>query len=144
MKTVVCGIGNRLRGDDAFGPLVVDALESQNKEILLLDCGSAPENFIGKVMQALPEQIILVDAFEMNQKPGVLREISDSEVNDTAYSTHNAPLSMFVKSLENIGSKITILGFQPKTTAFGSEISPETKNAVERAKTMIKKIIIQS
>ena len=142
MKIVVCGIGNRLRGDDAFGPLVIDALKRYNKDVLLLDCGNAPENFIGKLIQAAPKHIIIVDAFQMNQKPGVFREIYSEELHDTAYSTHSAPLSMFVKALEKIGSKITILGLQPKTTAFGSKICPETKKAVERAKTMIE-IIIQ-
>ncbi len=141
MKTVVCGIGNRLRGDDAFGPLVVDALESQNKEILLLDCGSAPENFIGKVMQASPEKIIIVDAFDMKQKPGTICRIDLKKIQNTSYSTHNAPLSMFVEAFKDSRAEVLIIGFQPETIEFGREVSPETKIAIKKAKAMIKNLI---
>jgi len=141
VKTVVCGIGNRLRGDDAFGPLVIDAFESRDKDVLLLDCGSAPENFIGKVMHAAPEKIIIVDAFDMKQKPGTICRIDLDKIQNTSYSTHNAPLSMFVKAFKDSCAEVIILGFQPKTIEFGKEISHETRSAIEDVKAMIKKII---
>ena len=141
MKTVVCGIGNRLRGDDAFGPLVIDALRSQNKELLLLDCGSAPENFVGKIMHFSPERIIIFDAFDMKQKPGTICRIDLKKIHDTSYSTHNAPLSMFVEAFKDSCAEVMIIGFQPETIEFGSEISPETKIAVKEAKKMAMEFI---
>ncbi|MCK5333673.1 MAG: hydrogenase maturation peptidase HycI [Candidatus Aenigmarchaeota archaeon] len=141
MKTVVCGVGNRLRGDDAFGPLVIDAFESRNKNVLFLDCGSAPENFIGKVMHAAPEKIIIVDAFDMKQKPGTICRIDLDKIQNTSYSTHNAPLSMFVKAFKDSCAEVIIIGFQPETIEFGKEVSSETRIAVEKTKAMIENLI---
>lgn len=141
MKTVVCGIGNRLRGDDAFGPLVIDAFENRDENVLFLDCGSAPENFIGKVMQAAPEKIIIVDAFDMKQKPGTICRIDLDRIQNTSYSTHNAPLSMFVKAFKDSCAEVIIIGFQPETIEFGKEVGPETRIAIKDTKAMIENLI---
>ena len=70
-KIAVCGIGNRLRGDDAAGPLVIDMLAQSfpAENVLLLDCGTVPERFTSKIVSFSPDMLIIVDAVDMAGPP---------------------------------------------------------------------------
>ncbi|MCK5234162.1 MAG: hydrogenase maturation protease, partial [Candidatus Aenigmarchaeota archaeon] len=81
------------------------------------------------------------DAFDMKQKPGTICRIDLDKIQNTSYSTHNAPLSMFVKAFKDSCAEVIIIGFQPETIEFGKEVSSETRIAVEKTKAMIENLI---
>jgi len=71
MKVCVCGVGNRMRGDDGIGPKVIEELEkthSNEKDILLLDAQANPENFVRDIENFKPDKLIIIDAVEILQE----------------------------------------------------------------------------
>lgn len=135
MKTVICGIGNRMRGDDAVGPMVIDELKKtlEDNNILLLDCEHFPESFIKRILDFVPERIILVDTADFGEKPGVFRKIDTHSIKKQPLSTHRLPLTLLVNYLRSkINFKLVFLGIQPKQTGFDKPVSGECKRAVKR------------
>ena len=136
-KTAICGIGNRLRGDDGAGPAVIDRLKKRSlpKSALLLDCGQAPESFAGKILSSRPDTIIIIDAVEMDRPPGSIEEIPAERIKAQLATTHKMPITLFMEYLQRSlpDTEIVFMGIQQKRTGFGDEMSKECKQAVEKA-----------
>lgn len=129
-KVVIVGIGNPLRGDDGFGPALVNELQGKTKA-LCLDVGQAPENYTGKIIKENPDTIILVDALHMKKHPGSVEIILKDEITKSGMSTHDISPHMFIEYLEkNTHAAIYLLGVEPKTMEFGAEISDEVKSTI--------------
>lgn len=144
MRTVVCGIGNRVRGDDATGPMVIDKLKKTitNDDILLLDCEHFPENFMKRILDFHPDRMILIDTADFGGAPGDFQEIDIESIKKQALSTHKMPLTMFINYLKaRIDFETVFLGVQPKHTGFDKPVSEECKSAVEQVTTRIIEII---
>lgn len=137
MRCVVCGVGNRLRGDDAVGPVVVEKLRerfSSSDDLLFIDCGSAPENFLSKIKKFGPSKVVVVDAVELGRDAGAVEVVDTSRIKGFLHSTHQLPLSLFVGYLEKEGRcKIVFVGVQPKAVGFGVALSRECEGAIDRA-----------
>ncbi|MCD6505049.1 hydrogenase 3 maturation endopeptidase HyCI [Candidatus Poribacteria bacterium] len=111
---VLIGIGNELGGDDAVGLYVAKLIDGENGWIGFR-CGTAPENFIGKIERLDPELVVLVDAAEMGIEPGEFREI-EPEYADTIFaSTHSIPISFLLKWLRQSVGKVFLIGIQAKS-----------------------------
>jgi hydrogenase 3 maturation protease len=139
-RAVVCGIGNRVRGDDAIGPLVIDSLKDKedDENILLLSCESVPESFLGTIADFGPDKVILIDAVDFGKKPGTVDRVDMHTVKQLNLSTHKMPLTLFVDYLQKkIKFRLVFIGFQPKSIRLGDEISPECKKSVESIKSMV-------
>ena len=75
----VIGIGSRLRGDDAVGPLLIDKLAEQaNSQLELIDAGS---DALG-ILEYLDgrQDVIIIDACRMGRKPGTLVTFDPAQV----------------------------------------------------------------
>lgn len=131
-KILILGVGNRLRGDDAIGCLITDELKSING-LMVIDCGSAPENFIDKVCSSAPNEIIIVDACNFGAEPGksqLFEEQQIKKISSQLLSTHTLPLSLTVAMIKKqIPCKIQLLGVQPERIDFGEGLSPNLKKA---------------
>ncbi len=140
MRTVVCGIGNRMRGDDAAGPLVIDKLKKavKTKDVLLLDCGELPENLITRITKFKPDKLILIDSADLGEQPGAFREINQEEIKDHVLSTHKMPLTMLVKFLNSkIKFDLIFIGIQPKQSGLNEPVSLECKMAVRKVTELV-------
>lgn len=125
-KVVILGIGNTFRSDDGVGSLLANRIKDKVPYIVY-DAGSSPENYLGKIIQDKPDNIIIIDAVDFGASPGEFRVL---EVNDiktiNLFSTHNASLSLAINYLQNnLKVDIIILIIQPKTITFGDSLSPE-------------------
>jgi len=134
-KIVLIGIGNILRGDDAAGSIIAQQIASKPlpKNVLVIDCGSAPENYLGKITKFNPSHILIVDAVITGNKPGDITIVDESQIADTfSFSTHKPSIRMLIKYLRgSIGEvKVLILGIQPKNLTLGEKISKEVENAI--------------
>ena len=133
-RIVVCGIGNRLRGDDAIGPLVIDELKKKSlpETIMLIDCGLTPEGFASRVISFEPDIIIMIDAVEMNRLAGEVADIPTEKIKAQLATTHKMPITLFIDYLQRSLPKVEIvfIGIQQLSTTFGEEMSKECKNAV--------------
>ena len=137
MRWVVCGVGNSLRGDDAVGPVVVDRLGAKlgdRDDLLFVDCGSAPENFLDKVVGFGARRVIVVDAVELGCAPGVVEVVDVSRIRGFLHSTHQLPLSLFIGYLERSADcEVVFVGVQPESVGFGCELSDACRDGVLRA-----------
>jgi len=140
MKTVVCGIGNSMKGDDGIGPAVIEKLKKENlnpEDVMLIDCGTAPENFLGRITWFDPARVIIVDAVDMGREPGTVETINTGSIIGDRVSTHNLPLSMFVSYLKDMfrnSLDIVFIGAQPNQTGFGLSMSEKGRLAVDEIK----------
>ena len=135
-RIVICGIGNGLRADDAVGPLVIDKLQKRSNElperIMLLDCGSTPERYAGKIIDFNPDTIILVDAVQMNRMAGEVVDVPVEKIKSMLTTTHKMPITLFIdylqKSLPDMD--VVFIGIQQASTIFGEELSDECRASV--------------
>lgn len=130
-KVVFVGIGNTLRGDDAFGPELVQQLQGKIRAVCI-DAGSAPESYAGKIAKENPDTIILVDAVHLGKAPGELELLQKSDILKAGFTTHDMSPSLFIEYLESqTHAQIYLLGVQPQTLSLGTEMSKPVKQALE-------------
>jgi hydrogenase maturation protease len=90
MRIVVCGIGNKERGDDAFGPYVVGCLREQ-KGLKKIDGGLYPENYLNKIVALAPDLVIFLDTITREEEQAII--LMDDEI------VRRSPVSVTTHSL---------------------------------------------
>jgi len=123
-KTVVLGIGSP-KSDDFVGLYVVRKL-NPSENLIPIDCGNTPENFLGKVASEAPDSILIVDAADFGGTPGESRIIDPTQI-QLSISTHN-PTDLLIKFLESV-APVTTLGIQSQSKTEFTE--PVKKTAEE-------------
>lgn len=139
-RLLVLTVGNELRSDDGLGPylasLIQEAMEERGH--LVINAGTVPENFTGKIRSERPSHILIVDAVEMREEPGTVRLIERDSISEYSISTHAMPLSFLVRYLEDQGAyRIALMGVQPENLEFGTGLSPPVEDAVHDLAGMI-------
>lgn len=130
--TLVITVGNYLRSDDSVGPYIAGNIHSPRKNLIVLDAGDRPENFIDRAVEANPTKTIIIDAADFGGVPGELRIIPEHVIPDKPLSTHSFPLSIIARLLaEDTGSEVSFLGIQPENMDFGEGLSPKVKSAAD-------------
>lgn len=136
-RVVVVGVGSELRGDDAAGVMVAQAIIERtaslgNPRLIAIDGGTAPENVTSVIIRAHPSHVVFVDAADMGLDPGEAKIIRRSEIGGTSFSTHSLPLTVIADYLEkSTGCEIFVIGIQPKSISFGAEISPAIRQMMK-------------
>jgi hydrogenase 3 maturation protease len=133
-KKLVLTVGNALMGDDAAGPLLAQKMQQAPAPTWeVLDGGSAPENCLYLVRETAPEQVLVIDAADMDLAPGEVRLIGTDRLEDPfLMTTHTLPLSYLVQALREFVPRVDLVGIQPRVVAFGYPMSVEVRQAVER------------
>lgn len=130
-EILIAGCGNRLFGDDGFGPEVVDYLRDYfdvPDNICLMDVGTGIRKilFTISLSEPRPKVIVIIDAVDKGRKPGeifeiALEEIPHEKIDD--FSMHQVPSSNLLKELQDLcGVKVRVMACQIKTI-------PETMQA---------------
>ena len=135
----VIGVGSRLRGDDAIGPLLIDALSDQtHSQIELVDAGSDAlgiiEYFQGR------DHVIVVDGCQMGRDAGCIEEIDPTQIDlvikDDPVSLHGLGLAEAIKmaeSLQMLPEDLKIIGIEPESIQFNSSLSVPVQRALKKA-----------
>ena len=133
-KKLVLTVGNQMMGDDAAGSLLAQRMQRVplgNWE--LLDGGATPENVLYSIREMNPDQVLVIDAADMDLTPGEVRLISTEKLEDPfLMTTHTLPLSYLVESLREFVRQVDLVGIQPQIVAWGYPVSKEVKQAVEQ------------
>ncbi len=140
---LILGCGNRLLGDDGFGPAVIDRLTEEYEtpdDVCVLDVGTGVRNvlFTLCLSDACPRDILLIDAIDRGLTPGELFELlpemyPPEKASD--FFLHEAPTSNLAKELEEKGISVTVLACQPAAipNIVAPGLSLEAGDAVQRA-----------
>jgi len=128
--SIVC-VGSELSGDDAFGLCLYEKLRGLGgPKLQVLFASTAPENFIGEILDFAPGVVVVFDAADYGGKPGEVRELSMSDLESTSFSTHRAPMKLFARFFQSKNIPVKFIGVQAKQTGLGEEMSPEVRRAV--------------
>jgi len=150
-RILVAGVGNRLMGDDGFGPRVIDLLESSSLpwNVEARDIGTAGLTIATDLADY--ELVVFIDSMNMEGEPGrlVRTEIKvEGGLEDMAelsrLSLHEVGLEGLLRFSEAIGtlpSKIFLIGCKPRNTEPGLELSPEVERATFKAVEMVHEIL---
>jgi hydrogenase 3 maturation protease len=137
-KTVFLGVGNVLRGDDGFGPALIERIRG-NVDAVCIDAGSAPENYAGKIIKEAPDTVIIVDAAHLGRKSGEYEILKKEDIARAGFTTHDQSPDMFIGYLEaNTEADIYMLAVQPEKVLFGEDMSASVKKAIEEITRAIK------
>jgi coenzyme F420 hydrogenase subunit delta len=131
-EILIAGCGNKLFGDDGFGPEVIEYLLDHYDipdNICLLDVGTSIRKilFTISLSEPRPKVIVIIDAVDKGRKPGEIFEISLDEVpleKIDDFSMHQVPSSNLLKELQDLCAvKVRVLACQiksiPKTMQAG-------------------------
>ncbi|MGQ9718288.1 MAG: hydrogenase 3 maturation endopeptidase HyCI [Nitrososphaerales archaeon] len=145
-RLVVLGIGNELRGDDIVGVLVAERLKKvlkDAKDILVINCGTTPENFLSKVKAFNPSHVLVIDAVDFKDEPGSIALFRPEDNAIDSISTHRLPISLIKAYFEGIGLNIKffVIGVQPQSVLLGAKIVPRVEEAVIMATKMLEKVV---
>ncbi len=138
-KLIIFCVGNDLRGDDGIGPVIYNRLQGQfGKHILLYNVGGSLENFLSVISKENATHCLIIDAVDFGNDEITAGTIGffkplDLEDKQVTFSTHFIPMKVFVEYMkENSGVIVRILGVQPKNLDFGSKMSLEVLNAIDK------------
>lgn len=130
-RVVILGVGNTLKGDDAAGPLVCERL-SGRVSATVIDAGAVPENYIGPVLEALPDVLFVVDAVDFGGRPGQIRVCMPEEIRGFAFSTHALSLHLSIELIcRETNLEVRVIGIQASGTKLGDCLSPAVRDAAE-------------
>jgi hydrogenase 3 maturation protease len=145
-RCLVLGIGNRMRGDDGVGSRVAEELSQQG--VAALDCGEMPDNYVGKVWELQPEELVVVDACDFGGEPGEIRIFEDGDLERVAnapLSTHQVPLPMLIgliRMRQGVARRVRLVGIQPvRVEYFQEHMSREVEAALLRAVALVRELV---
>ena len=134
-RVVLLGVGNRVRGDDAAGPELIEILNKRlpdiGKDIFLFDGEEVPENYLLPIADLKPNLVIIADAVDFGSRPGTVKLFPIRQIPQGSLSTHRLSLRFLGSYLEKeTQAKIYLLGIQPKSLKLEEKLSPEVKKTL--------------
>jgi len=136
-KVVVVGVGNPIKGDDGFGPALIERIKDKTS-MVCIDAGSTPESYAGKIIKERPDTILIVDAVHLGVSAGEYDILKSSEIEKSGFTTHDISPRMFLDYLEReTGSNIYMLGVQPENISFGAEMTESVEKTLREIARLI-------
>lgn len=141
----VLGVGSRIRGDDAVGPVIIDHLKGKVPSyVVLFDCETVPESFTGPIRRMAPSHVLIIDAAEMGLNPGGACVVNSESILESFSSTHALSLAILSDYITSgIGAKVLLLGIQPKDIRLGMEMTPELTKAAQSLSQNILSVLLE-
>lgn len=129
-SALVIGIGNTLKGDDGVGPLVCEQLQQAGIRAEVINAGTVPENYIQRIINKTPTNLIIIDAIDFQSPPGTIKIFGPEQLNSSVTSTHTLSPRLFADIIrQNIKVDVYFVGIQPAHTRLGDSMSPQVCQA---------------
>ena len=129
----IIGLGNRLRGDDAVGPIVAVRAAASGR----IPAGVEAVEVWGDPLELLDlitscRKAVIVDAAEMGEPPGTVRILSSDEMiphPGTHMTLHTIGLTEVMAIARKLGAdtQISLLAVQPAACDHSGELSTEVE-----------------
>jgi hydrogenase maturation protease len=135
-RTVVIGIGNRLRGDDAAGVVAAEQLRPRVPEgVEVVSCDEEPSRLMEAWQGA--ESVLLVDTVSSGASPGTLHrfDAGDEAVPARTFrsSTHAIGIADTIelaRALGRLPRRVRIYGIEAGGFETGCSLTPAVESAV--------------
>jgi len=135
-KTVVVGVGNTIYSDDGAGVHALERLQRDPRlpsDVTLLDGGTHGIELLAYLYDS--SRLLLLDAVDVGQRPGMMIRMTGDELRGLACgaSVHQLGVADLLATLSLVSDtprEIVLLGVQPGSTDWGTELSPPVEAAV--------------
>lgn len=146
-QIAVVGIGNILLSDDGVGVHLVHILAGKinSSVITVIDAGTVPELFL--LADGRIRKLIFVDAVRGGGTPGSIYRFNLDELevlSELPVSLHDLTLVDNLRLLELLGKRpesVVVIGVEPGTIEFGTQLSSAVEQALPKAIEMVLKEI---
>lgn len=144
-RILVAGVGNVLRGDDGFGPAVVERLGPLPGTVDIVETGIGGVALLQELMTGY-DGLVLVDAVDQGGAPGTVFAIEPDvgeavHVPDVHLANPERVLSM-AKAMGCLPDRVLIVGCQPEEMDdLGAGLSPRVEHAVALAVTRVEETV---
>jgi hydrogenase maturation protease len=133
MNAVVLGLGNSIRTDDGVGVHAIRELVSENsftRDVRMIEGGTMGLDLLPCLRGVT--HLLALDAVDTGAAPGALCRFADEELaslplNKSVHLLGFADLLGMINLLDGPPRQVILLGLQPKSTDWGTELSPEVK-----------------
>ena len=130
VKCVVLGLGNTLHSDDGVGPQAIERMRSDARvpeDVALIEGGTLGLELLPYIWDC--SYLLVLDAADIGQPPGTLVRMSSQELQTLPGkgSVHQLGVSDLLVALRVLARQppaVVLLGVQPATTEWGTELSP--------------------
>ncbi len=144
---LVIGLGNRLRGDDGFGPEFLSRLERKPPEgVELISYEGDPVGLIDIWSDA--QLVVLIDATRSTEVPGTVRRFDVHRdplpAGPFATSSHLVGLATVIelaRTLDKLAPTFIVLGVEGECFELGRGLSPELEGALVRLEVSVREIV---
>ncbi len=128
--SIVLGLGNTLHSDDGIGPQAIEKLRSDPRvpaDVSLIEGGTLGLELLTYIWDC--SYLLVLDAVDVGQPPGTLVRMSSQELQTlpgkaSAHQLGVADLLVALRVLANQTPEVVLLGVQPASTEWGTELSP--------------------
>jgi hydrogenase maturation protease len=137
-KCVVLGLGNTLHSDDGVGPQAIQRLRNDARvsedTTTLIEGGTLGLELLTYIWDC--SYLLVLDAVDIGQPPGTLVRLSSQELQTlpgkgSVHQLGVADLLVALRVLARRQPTVVLLGVQPATTDWGTELSPAVGAAME-------------
>jgi hydrogenase maturation protease len=127
---IVLGLGNTLHSDDGVGPQAIEKLRSDPRmpgDVSLIEGGTLGLELLTYIWDC--SYLLVLDAVDVGQPPGTLVRMSSQELQTlpgkgSAHQLGVADLLVALRVLAKRPPEVVLLGVQPASTEWGTELSP--------------------
>ncbi|MFZ0289083.1 MAG: hydrogenase maturation protease [Candidatus Sulfotelmatobacter sp.] len=127
---VVLGLGNTLHTDDGIGPQTIERLRSDPRvpeDVALIEGGTLGLELLTYIWDC--SCLLVLDAVDVGQPPGTLVRMSSQELQTlpgrgSVHQLGVSDLLVALRILANRTPEVVLLGVQPASTEWGTELSP--------------------
>jgi hydrogenase maturation protease len=130
-RIMFIGIGSEIRGDEVAVKIIIEKISTAKIEnIAAIWTDTRPENFLKKIEEFKPDQVIFFQASKFGGKPGETKFLRLDDHDEK--SLHESPIITLSHYLKNqIGAKASLVVVEPKSLNVG-DISDEMLMATDR------------
>jgi hydrogenase maturation protease len=148
VNSIVIGIGNRDRGDDAVGPIVCDRLHARHpadpdRQVVVCE---------GSILDLAlhwdhDDHVVIVDAVQPGDEPGRIVTIDatvDPLPTPGAVSTHEIDVSVAIELARAIGrmpARLLIVGVEAAQTEWGAPPSHAVEAAIDSVVELVVELV---
>ena len=137
MNTLVIGVGNEWRGDDAIGLLVARRIRALNlPHVEVIECDGEFTRLMESWKDA--ESVVLIDAVQSEAAPGTIHRVTMHEeelpVTWRHGSTHAFGVAEAIalsKAMQRLPRRLIVFGVEARSFVLGEPLSDEVTNALK-------------